>query len=646
MAFEVFSRLPDSLVGLAVRATCPSIDREARLAVFVTDDPSATCVADILPRLQTLRTLEVRIDCVKDSEQKAAHRLMPRHFNALLHSTCRISLLVSLSIEIFIPVPSRLKKWRRLLAGAIPGLPALQQLELTMTPNAVYDDRVEPDGVEMLTLAIPQLSELTSLKLTGSLLCVITAHEAIQQLTSLQALHLSDRQQVHRTLSRIVESVPQLTLLSLSEIQDCWNVLDPITDVALRHRASSFGAGRFIEPAIGSLAHLQVLQITADMPSYYLPIHCMTDPLPHPLTDCKQLSRIEFIQITLCHTLPLLLYSLSRLPALQHLRVEVHDAKHGRCKPASPKCQKAAPQVFAEAAHLQQLTFLRLSGFNMPRSDASVMGMVDALARLKNLRKLQMPQLWIGDDDDSDAATNALRLLHRSVVEGCEIEFGCNLGSISMARALQATSKSMAATKPIHLHVPDVSDRYDVAVIANTLKQQTALVHLSLSVPGGSANAHRRGQLLAAVAKQCQLTRLELVFRDPGLDDAALEQTSMLLASLVITSCEGETCEQIHDCGAGGSQCSPPERPWDEARDGQRVARGLAQLEVLDMSGCHVSEKLTSLDPLLPLLTVLPRLTRFVRPGRQWLRGVPAAAELAWRQNVNVIRQGLEVIDV
>ena len=93
----------------------------------------------------------------------------------------------------------------------------------------------------------------------------------------------------------------------------------------------------------------------------------------------------------------------------------------------------------------------------------SVRGMVEALSRLKKLRKLQLSQLWVGDNDVCGAATSVMQLLHISLVGGCEIEFGCNLESVSMVRTLSAVAEAGEAMNSIRFHVPDESARHVMA---------------------------------------------------------------------------------------------------------------------------------------------------------------------------------------
>ena len=649
----LFSNLSGSLFDLAVRAACPSIDSDATVSVSVRNTQSAVCVASILPRLQKVKSLEFQIDCVRHCQQEAAHSLRPRHCKELLHSTRQLPRLVNLSVTISVPVASVLRNWRRLLARAIYGLPYLQRLEVTMTPIPVYNQQVfyssASSGVKMLTRAIGRLPELTSLKMIGTLLSRQTAPEAIRKITSLQALHLSDRLLTQAPLSQMVCAAPHLTRLSLSEGQGQWFIEEPDPyPVRLVRMRSAFNpiasAVNPVASAIGRLAHLQVLQVTADMPPQYLPSQCTTDALPNPLTKCAQLSRIELVQITQCRSLPQLLCTFRQLPNLQHLRIEVHHVVYGRCTYKSPRCHKLAPRIFEELARLQQLTCLRLCGVAMQQSDRSVMGMVNALAELKKLHKLHIRQIWMGDSVDCRAVSKFVRLIHSSVSGQCAIEFTCNLEFFSLTSTPDATDNGVSVFNLMHVHLPACGS-YNIGVIANTLNLQKGLVHVSLCLPGGSANAHRRAELLAAIAAQRQLTRLELAYTDPGLDDAALEQASEILASPLNMLCEEELHDRNHVGGAGGDQCALPERPWMGAGNGRHAAQGLAQLEVLDMSGCYVTKALTSLDPLLPLLVVLPSLQEFVRPGRQWQRGAHAAADLAWRQNVMRARQGLKITD-
>jgi len=281
---------------------------------------------------------------------------------------------------------------------------------------------------------------------------------------------------------------------------------------------------------------------------------------------------------------------------------------YGRCTYKSPRCHKLAPRIFEELAKLQQLTCLRLCGATMQQSDRSVMCMVNALAELKKLHKLHIRQIWMGDSVGCRAVSKFVRLIHSSVGGQCSIEFTCNLEFFSLTSTPDATDNGVSVFNLMHVH-------------------------------------HMRAKLLAAIASQRQLTKLELAYTYPGLDDAALEQASEILASPLNTLCEEELHDRNHVGGAGGDQCALPERPWMGAGNGRHAAQGLAQLKVLDMSGCYVTKALTSLDPLLPLLVVLPSLQEFVRPGRQWQRGVHAAADLAWRQNVMRARQGLKITD-
>ena len=439
------SNMSGSLVDLAVRAACPSIDSDATLSVSVRNTRSAACVASILPRLQSLKTLEFQIVCVRHYQEEAAHSPRPRHCKEMLHTTRQLPLLVNLSVTISIPVASQLRSWRRRLASAISGLPYLQRLEVTMTPHPVFQSQAccsfASPGRKMLTRAIGQLSKLTHLKLIGSLLSTLTGPQAVRQLTSLQALHLRDKLQTLAPLSEMLHAAPTLTRLTLSEVQGQCDMSDERGPILItRNGMYCTCSGNPIASAIGTLAHLRLLQITADMPPRHLPLQCMMDPLPHPMTKCARLSSIELMQTTQCHSLPLLLHSFCRLRNLQHLRIEVHHVLYGRCKHTSPQCRQADPRIFEEVAMLRRLTSLRLSGFAMPQSHASVGWMASALGKLKKLRKLHMQLIWMGDSDDSRAATKALQLLRSSMGGQCAIEVICNSRSFSLTSRVEATS--------------------------------------------------------------------------------------------------------------------------------------------------------------------------------------------------------------
>ena len=193
---------------------------------------------------------------------KPFHRLRRRHWKGLLHSTFQLPLLFNLSVTIAVPVASVTWNWRCLLTSTVSGLPALQQL-VTTTPNtfyakSAYVDSGHSSGAKKRTLAIGQLQELTSLKLIGSLLSEQTALDVTRQLTSLQALHLSDTLLPHAQLAHMLRAAPHLTRLALSEVQGYWQTYaeNRGSTFAKRERVASCGV---IASAIGSLADLQVL---------------------------------------------------------------------------------------------------------------------------------------------------------------------------------------------------------------------------------------------------------------------------------------------------------------------------------------------------------------------------------------------------
>ena len=59
----------------------------------------------------------------------------------------------------------------------------------------------------------------------------------------------------------------------------------------------------------------------------------------------------------------------------------------------------------------------------------------------------------------------------------------------------------------------------------------------------------------------------DLVFRDPGLDDAALQQVSEILAAPLVMPYEEALHDPNHVCGAAGG--SFPERPRAQGEKGR-----------------------------------------------------------------------------